>query len=446
MLRRELTLEATYVDKWGYKEGIRELLSNAWDAQTEYGTEVEIQHRPYNNTLYITTTGATIPREALLFGHSSKRERTDTIGQFGEGFKLGSLALVRDGKDVTIRTGSEVWRPLITHSETYRAEVLAFDITKGNKYLNRVAIEIGGITADMWDNLKKDFLRLCDIPEDQIVCVPAVGSIITDPAYKGRVYVKGIAVRGDANLQYGYNLLNARVDRDRKMVDAWDMRWYTKYMWQLAVNKAPKLISTFASLAANSTADLPFQPDEVAEHLNVDTAQQIAAAFRTQYGEDAFPVQTATETREVAFYGKKGIVVSPAYLALLRPEFGTTVQLQETFKYCTAKTYAPADLTDAENTALATAVQDVQRAIPGLSEASISIVDFKDSRTRGLYHGDSGQIELARSLLTDPAKLLVVLVHEATHMVGGDGTKDHEDAQCNVWANMFLSLKSASAA
>jgi len=61
--------------------------------------------------LRIENEGAHLSREALLFGTTSKMGRADLIGKFGEGLKLGVLALVRAGRPVTIRSGSEVWNP-----------------------------------------------------------------------------------------------------------------------------------------------------------------------------------------------------------------------------------------------------------------------------------------------------------------------------------------------
>ena len=88
MIRKELTLEATYVPNWGLNEGIREFISNAFDAQTEMSCEVDVHYAIERKKLFIVTKGAVLSREVLLFGHSSKAKRGDTIGHFGEGLKL----------------------------------------------------------------------------------------------------------------------------------------------------------------------------------------------------------------------------------------------------------------------------------------------------------------------------------------------------------------------
>jgi hypothetical protein len=441
MIRKELTLEATYVREWGLDEGIREFVSNAFDAEIENGAEVEIFHRNESDKLIITTKGATLSREVLLFGHSSKMDRGDLIGHFGEGLKLGSLACVRAGHPVVIRTGSEVWRPLISRSESYNADVLAVEIVKGNKFVNRVSVEIENITFDMWLKIKSQFLRLNPMPESDKIVVPYQGTILLSPDYKGKIFVKGIAVKTDRRLQHGYDLINATVDRDRKMISSWDLQWYSKGMWINAVNISPEFRTTFARMAASSAPDLTIESLNDINNLYDEALDDIIDAFESEYGEDAFPVDSLAESKEVEFFGKKGIVVSQAYRTILSKKLGTIDALKESFRYATDKKYSLTDLTYAELSVLNEAVADVCLAIPDLSENIIDVSDFKDERTLGLFNRENGRIELSRKLLTDVSRVRVTLVHEATHMLGDDGTKSHEDAQCCVWAQMFDVLK-----
>ena len=45
------------------------------------------------------------------------------------------------------------------------------------------------------------------------------GELLTAPRFRGRVYVKGIWVRTDPSLAYGYNFFKATLDIDRNMVE-----------------------------------------------------------------------------------------------------------------------------------------------------------------------------------------------------------------------------------
>ena len=146
MSKLELSINVKYLPAWGAWEGIRELVQNGKDAETEFDAPLKVTH--YNNTLRIENEGAEITREVLLFGTSSKAGRSDMIGKFGEGLKLGTLALVRGGHEVKIRTGGEVWTAYIARSERYDADVLCFECKGGNEDKKRVRVEIDGVTEN----------------------------------------------------------------------------------------------------------------------------------------------------------------------------------------------------------------------------------------------------------------------------------------------------------
>lgn len=104
MAKIELSITTTYCPDWSSWEGIRELIQNARDAEVQHGATMSVVHRPDTRTLVITNEGVTLSREALLFGNTSKVGRSDMIGHFGEGMKVGILALLRVGGGVVIRT------------------------------------------------------------------------------------------------------------------------------------------------------------------------------------------------------------------------------------------------------------------------------------------------------------------------------------------------------
>ncbi len=51
-----------------------------------------------------------LSRRILLLGVSSKTGKKELVGQFGEGLKVGILAMVREDKNITMKTNHEVWR------------------------------------------------------------------------------------------------------------------------------------------------------------------------------------------------------------------------------------------------------------------------------------------------------------------------------------------------
>src|SRR4051812_6923729 len=106
-----LSLDCNNLPNWGAREGIRELLQNGIDAETEFSAPLSVRYRTDTSTLVIENKGAVIPLKALLTGYSTKRDKPNLRGKYGEGLPQGVLTLIRAGHSVKIRTGSEVWVP-----------------------------------------------------------------------------------------------------------------------------------------------------------------------------------------------------------------------------------------------------------------------------------------------------------------------------------------------
>src|SRR5580704_127817 len=140
-MKIELSINVEYLKKWDAFSGIRELIQNGMDAQTQFGAKLDVSH--YNDTLRIENAGTTLPHEALLLGTTTKANDPKAIGHWGEGLKLGILALIRKGHPVKIRSGSEVWTPSIERSSKFDADVLVFDIKNGAAEKDRVRVEVG---------------------------------------------------------------------------------------------------------------------------------------------------------------------------------------------------------------------------------------------------------------------------------------------------------------
>src|ERR1700691_2357824 len=96
MSKIELTIKADYLPGWGTFEGIRELIQNAKDAETEFSAPMTVRVRN-PDVLVIENEGCTMPYEALLLGHTSKIGHAEMIGHYGEGMKIGILSLLRAG-------------------------------------------------------------------------------------------------------------------------------------------------------------------------------------------------------------------------------------------------------------------------------------------------------------------------------------------------------------
>ena len=154
----EITVTKDYVGSWGEYEGIREIIQNGIDGEQEYGCKLQVSYTP-NGKLAVENVGGSIPKEALLIGFTTKKDNEELIGKFGEGLKLGVLALLRAGNTVKIKNNGEIWTPVIEKSDNFNAEVLKFKITQAKKPAKGLRVLIGGVSREKMESLQAQFSR-----------------------------------------------------------------------------------------------------------------------------------------------------------------------------------------------------------------------------------------------------------------------------------------------
>src|SRR3990167_7353259 len=321
MARVDLTIKKDYLPGWGLWEGVRELVQNGRDAETEYKAPLTVEWRASSTaalggSLHIENEGCVMPRKALLFGETSKDGREDMIGKFGEGLKIGVLALVRLGRSVTIRTGPEVWKPSLKYSDEFGESVLSFQIQTGRADKSRVQIEIE-CKREEWEDFRDRFLFLGRETPDDRVMAGDHGTLLTAPRFAGKIFAKGIFVTRQPGLTYGYDLARAAVDRDRKMVDYLDLQGCTRDVLAEAVARRPDLLDPFFKLLEKFSDDVRGISSWSGTSVPKAAREKVAAKFRERYGDEAFPVADLAESREVEHLGKRGVVCSDAMRGVL---------------------------------------------------------------------------------------------------------------------------------
>jgi hypothetical protein len=447
MPRLELSLQTDYVPNWHAAEGIREFLSNAYDAEVQFGAKMKVDW--YNNpnaedeqkrigVLRIENDGTTLPREALLFGYTTKTGAEGVIGRHAEGMKTGALALIRNGHDVVIRSGSETWRPAIERSDKFEARVLVFNITDGHKYENRVRVEIAGIGREVYDTLKDKFLFLNTDPlAAQMRFKVSSGELLIAPELIGKVFVRGVFVKNAPENQYGYNLFDCPIDRDRRMVDTYDLQSCVNRIWQEALAKHPTLVATYFSMFEENKEDVAGVNEYNAGRLPAAMLDHSAAAFVAKYGEAAVPVLSMEESMDIEHYGKRGVVVNKSFHALLSTRLANFASVKKSMAHATKKVYSWGDLTGEEQTNLRQAVKLINSANPALTMENVDVVDFVTPGLDGLYK--EGRVQVSKAFVTDFDDLLEVLIHEYSHHSTGaaDGEKSHVAAIEKLWKQVF---------
>jgi hypothetical protein len=441
-MKIELTIKASYLPNWAAYEGLRELVQNGKDAETEFRAPLVVRHRKESNTLVIENEGCVLPHEALLFGHTTKTDRGDMIGKFGEGLKLGVLALVRDGHPVRIRSGSEVWVPSIERSEKFQADVLVFDIEKGRVEKDRVSIEVGKITAEVWAEFRKCFLFLAKPSKDDAI-ETQYGTLLTSGEHAGKLYVKGIFVQSDREMKFGYDFFDMDVDRDRRMVERHDLTWRTRLIWSTAMAARPDLFGFFLTLVEDASEDVMGVDDFSAKYLPEELLKKAKEDFCAKFGADAIPVSSLAESKDLEHFGKKGVVVNKPLKAVLQAVMGSTETVKENLKKEASRRYSWGELSAIEKSNLEQAIFFVNGA-EKLALDEIEVVDFRSENLKGLFDGSSGRVSIAKKCLSSRKETLRILVHEVSHRQGADGDKGHVERIENIWSTITERLRGES--
>lgn len=437
MSKIQLTIKSTYLPNWATYEGVRELIQNARDAEVEHSAPMKIDW--YNDTLRIANEGTTLPTKALLLGHTSKVGNSAMIGKFGEGLKLGILALVRAGHAVKVRTGSEVWTPTLERSETFDEDVLTFRIEGGRSATNRVRVEVGGITKKAWEEMKGNFLFL-NAPSDAEMIVTYNGTLLMGDQFKQRIYVKGIFVQNDPAATFGYDLKEVELDRDRKMVESWNLKYHTRQVLLSALNKREELFGQFMEMLENPTTETESLDSYSSYDIKPEIAQKAVDSFLLKHGPDAVPVENLGDSRDMEHLGKKGVVVSKPLGVVLGKVFGTLGEMKAKLQNEAIKTYSWSDLSKEEQSRLVGAIGTINEVEP-LSLEDVDVVEFRSATMRGQYNHETKRISLSYGCLSDTDQTLRVLVHEVSHRAGDDGAKGHVHAIENLWMKLFSNLR-----
>lgn len=267
MKEYELTISPNYVSNWGVKEAIRELLQNAVDANI-CGYSKIIEYDSNIQTLKIKNEGAKLPASSLILGCSSKGNNDNLTGQFGEGFKLALVVLIRKGYGVNIINSDELWVPKFEFSDKFQSQVLTITV-KDTKDIGYLSFEIQGITQDVYNDLLDYFPCIDDNYGETIKSDN--GYILLDDRFAGKMYVEGLYIQSDSNFKYGYNF-NANVvdlDRDRRAINYYELRKLTAASVVTAESCSPELFKAIS----NSCTDVR-DIEDVIEEASDDFLQE----------------------------------------------------------------------------------------------------------------------------------------------------------------------------
>lgn len=440
MAQFQLSISSDYVADWGVFEGVRELIQNALDAQQD-GHAMHV--RCQSGKLKISSEGVRLLRSVWLMGTTSKAGG-DYRGHFGEGLKLGVLALVRAGRKVTIVNDDETWSVTLSPSAAFAdANVLTVATRKRTHGTGSFSVELECLPSE-WAQHQQAFLTL-NPPQRQIETSNT--DILLDERQRGRCYVKGILVQTKGDLRAGYNFRSAGTDRDRRMIDSFDFEYYSAIAWLDATRNG---VITPEQLLDHISTPAPDSDGIARRAICLGLQDSVGQVFRARHGGNAIPVSNHSESNEAAHLGKLGIVSTQTVCAFFAD--AAEFSLECIRRECRAEVEESYDfdqLSSNEQDNLGTALELVESAARGLKfdplQPRLSVVRFRSDQILGLHSTAGGSsslqaIRIARSVLASLQKTIQVLVHELAHDAGDDGTVDHERAEGELFSRIICDL------
>lgn len=252
----ELSLTANYVADWDFKMAMRELIQNGTD-QEILDTNNDFTISYDDGKILLHNTRSVLKINTLLLGRSAKTKNEDTVGQFGEGYKIAALVLNRIGKTFTVHNHSknEIWTTRFVNSRRWCDRILVFDVDEKKSEQQGLTIEVGNVSEEEWEELQETWLGF-DSTCSRIHTT--YGDILTDENQKNRVYVNGLFISCSADLQYGYDFKPQylKLERDRMSCDSFNARDITSKMLNEAYENGDIDPSTIHQMIDDTSDDV----------------------------------------------------------------------------------------------------------------------------------------------------------------------------------------------
>lgn len=389
--------------------------------------------------------GALLKPEHLILGKTSKLGG-DYRGQYGEGFKLGMMALCRIAKQLNndvalvIHTGNETWVPTIHFSSTYNTDIIRVN-TYERKDDGFLQVEIPNITLTDWLQVQERIL--CLGLQKKFTSPDGRTELLLDEKYKNQLFCKGLYVSTlPMPSKYGYNLSEIKLDRDRKMADDYSMKSSIARLLaelnlkgSISSSEILKILGSDEQLLENAV--LRYYP-QFSDSWS-DFKKNIAKFWKELHGENAIPISTAKESQICASLGQVGINTNRTVIDFLGSNVLQLADVSSLKAHEIKKVYELSELSDRERHIVGKCDDLGQK----VRVYSLRIVDFAMPDLMGLCHWQERVISVSKRLAEDYTSFMSTLIHEMAHLNGHlDQSKGHMDEATNIAAALlYLSNK-----
>lgn len=246
--------------------------------------------------------------KTLLFGVTTKNKDDTMIGNHGEGYKIATVVLLRLGKTVVFQNycRREIWRPRLVKSRKYGGVLVPTFFVEQEAVWKKVPehsliIEVSGITPEDYQHIYECNLHLRESYSHRDT---SYGAVLDDEENKGCIFVGGLFICKEPRLDIGIDFKPkvVRLERDRSMVNSFDVQWYAARMIEELkdAETTKRSLDSYSGVYINSYSVPSELKDEIAEE------------FINQHGAKAVPVSNQADMEKLKKRGYKPVIVSEA--------------------------------------------------------------------------------------------------------------------------------------
>ena len=316
--RKYLNLSFNYVPNWDYTHAIRELFQNSLDSETkDSNNKMYFEYNKEEEVLSIGNKNGILEERSLLLGASSKRDDAKQIGQHGEGYKIATVVLLREGLGLKIfnQNKKQVWVAKKVKSRSYDEEIPVFDIEhqifkKGAD----LVFEVSGVTEEMFEKIIDSNLHLIERYRGGLGnhYESEDGKVLLDEQFRHKVFVKGLYVCDNEAIDYGYDFSPelVKLDRDRHLIDSFNIMWNSSRLI------ARMMDSDLIRKCINKNDGKYL--DSFVYMLSDKIKNDVAYDFFKEYGSDAVPCNTRDEFNDVAKSGHNAVLVNDSVATFVK--------------------------------------------------------------------------------------------------------------------------------
>ncbi|XP_070570817.1 uncharacterized protein [Ptychodera flava] len=445
-----LNLTSRYAQTWSHWEGIREFIQNwhdgIYDASDKHirrhytgfgesqkvnfikrrddteevvyeamvaingGTENygSLHYDKFNKRLTLINRGISLQKKILLLGFSSHSHtrNENVIGQFGEGLKIGALALVRQGRYVTMETNKERWQFAMHPYEHYGGEQgLVVLVTKSERIHfedkeeldfifppcpvelqeEDTSCSISSISLEEFEECRQRFLFLTP-PTEQVKT--EIGTLLLDDIFAGMLFVKGSFVVDlrDNSLITGVNFFDLKIDRDRNAVPQLsEIDHKVSCMWPRALVSRRDLAERYYNLLVDHAECRDVKHAKTYANTDESVAPKLMVEeFRKRTPENSFPIPDSIAPHQVPSIhqelGQPIVQVNEILLSILHKsgEYITLDEARERLRPDKSTLRPTSSLTEDQNSVLRQAIIMVNQVDPHLRPGMILVIDTKN--------------------------------------------------------------------